>query len=497
MVRAMNDEHPLGETVIGSLSARHGCLVWGLIAFALVQGVISIVGRGLIGHDDARVAGIARGMDLRGDYAVPYLNGERFLEYPSLGYIPIALVLSLSDHADDFLALLPAVLLGLGTIYFTYRIGLLLGGARIGLLSGFMLATTAGFYNLHRRCLVDPSLLLWITVSLYGFIAALKARNRTFPHFALFYLGMAAAFLSKGLLGIAVPAAVSVAYLIVTRDRAAVSRLRPFMGALVFSLPLLLWGYAAYHSGGYDVLKEVVRQSVWRFSSSEAPHSKSAFFYLDAVLYLNAPWILLGLVLAWLRWGPRRLKERLLPGAEALFPAVWFVVTVVGLSVASAKRNIYLAPLFPAFAVLSALTWDRLSRKFQQVHRIELWLVPGFLILYAAIHFAILLPTESPDAVRPSFEDIAHEVQQGEVVLYQPNEGLRGAAVFYLGKTVPVASDFQELKQMLTHRGRVLVVVMAKKGRSPFEPEPVPPGLELLSTRNWGRHAINVYLHSS
>jgi 4-amino-4-deoxy-L-arabinose transferase-like glycosyltransferase len=162
MVRAMNNERALGEPAIGSLSCRHGWLVLGLIVFALFQGVVSIAGRDLIGHDDARVAGIARGMDLREDYAVPYLNGERFLEYPSLGYIPIALMLSLSDHPDDFLALLAAVLLGVGTIYFTYRIGLLLGGARIGLLSGFMLATTAGFYNLHRRCLVDPSRVLLV-----------------------------------------------------------------------------------------------------------------------------------------------------------------------------------------------------------------------------------------------------------------------------------------------------------------------------------------------
>ena len=44
------------------------------------------------------------------------------------------------------------------------------------------------------------------------------------------------------------------------------------------------------------------------------PHNNSIVFYFDIILYLLAPWILLGLLLAWLRWGPQRLKERLLPG---------------------------------------------------------------------------------------------------------------------------------------------------------------------------------------
>src|SRR6266850_2483043 len=39
-------------------------------------------------HDGPRVAGIAREMGLTGDFFIPRLNGEPFLEYPSLGYLP-------------------------------------------------------------------------------------------------------------------------------------------------------------------------------------------------------------------------------------------------------------------------------------------------------------------------------------------------------------------------------------------------------------------------
>jgi hypothetical protein len=202
---------------------------------------------------------------------------------------------------------------------------------------------------------------------------------------------MAAAFLSKGLIGLAVPMAVVTAYIVLSRNWKILGKLRPLAGALVFCLPLLLWGYMAFRVGGYDVLKEFLRQSVWRFSSSGAPHSAPFYFYLDVVFYLHLPWILLLLVLAWTRWGPPRCRERLLPGGEALFPAVWFMVTLLGLSVA----------------------WN-----------------------------------------------------------------------------------IQELRQMLAHEGRLLVVTMVhKETMAPFEPNLMPPGLELLSKRKWGRRRfINVYL---
>jgi hypothetical protein len=41
------------------------------------------------------VAGIAREMAITGDWLVPRLNGREFIEYPPLGYYPIALSLSL------------------------------------------------------------------------------------------------------------------------------------------------------------------------------------------------------------------------------------------------------------------------------------------------------------------------------------------------------------------------------------------------------------------
>jgi 4-amino-4-deoxy-L-arabinose transferase-like glycosyltransferase len=104
-------------------------------------------------------------MAVTSNYLIPRLNGEDFLEYPSLGYWPIALSLSMSKKPPDFLALLPMVLLGTGTVLITYLIGKKLAGERIGLIAGFILSTTPAFVSLHRHCRADPALLFFITLT--------------------------------------------------------------------------------------------------------------------------------------------------------------------------------------------------------------------------------------------------------------------------------------------------------------------------------------------
>src|SRR3989304_3741269 len=83
-----------------------------LLIFTLALMILSIWSLELSGRDSPRVAGIAREMAVTSDYLIPRLNGEDFLEYPSLGYWPIAFSLSMSRNPPDFLTFLPIVLLG-------------------------------------------------------------------------------------------------------------------------------------------------------------------------------------------------------------------------------------------------------------------------------------------------------------------------------------------------------------------------------------------------
>jgi 4-amino-4-deoxy-L-arabinose transferase-like glycosyltransferase len=420
---------------------KHKWPVWlHLLIFSLSLGIVSILNCELSIHDSARVAGIAREMAFTGNYFIPKLNGQNFLEYPSLGYLPIALFLSTNNNPPDFLAILPIALLGTATVLLTFLIGKVLASERVGLIAGFVLATMSGFFILHRRCLVDPTLLFFTVLSLYGFAAGYRAPSKRFRFLAVFYLAMAGGFLSKGLIGVAIPAGTALIFLVVRRDFAAIRKLYLARGVFLFLLPIALWMGGVWWLEGPELIKEVVRQSVWRFFSSSAEHSEPIYFYFIPVLLNTLPWTPIPLVWLWYRRRNPRPEKSSSPDPLALFALAWFFAVFVGLSTASAKRTLYIAPLYPPSALLAAFVWTRLCEKFPNVKRFETYGIITLFSVYVAVHFAILLPSEKKDSFRPVFEVVRNQQADGPVYLCGGSESLQGAAVFYLGKIVPLCS---------------------------------------------------------
>jgi 4-amino-4-deoxy-L-arabinose transferase-like glycosyltransferase len=409
-----------------------------LLIFTLALQILSIWNFELSGRDSLRVAGIAREMAVNSNYLIPRLNGENFLEYPPLGYWPIALTLSVSQKPPDFLAFLPIVFFGTGTVLITFLIGKTLAGERIGLMAGFILSTMPGFVNLHRHCWVDPVLLFFVTLSLYGLAAGFRASKKRFLFFAIFYLAMAGAFLSKGLIGVAIPAATAVVFLITQKDLTAIRKLLLSPGIFLFFLPILLWGGSVWRLEGLGIFEEVIRQSLWRFFSSSADHTRPFYFYFIPTFLHLMPWSFLPLVLLWYRWGPAHSREPLAHGSLLWFAIVWFLTVFIGLSLASAKRPVYLGPLYPPFALLAALGWDRIREKFTTVKRREFYGLIVIFFIYIGTYFLFITPSERKHSLRPVFEAVSSQQTNGPAYLVNPSEALRGASFFYLGKRMPV-----------------------------------------------------------
>ncbi len=423
-------------------SGRKSSRAWlVLLIFTLALLIISILGLNLSGRDSPRVAGIAREMAVTSDYLIPRLNGENFLEYPPLGYWPIALSLSMSKNPPDFLAFLPIIFLGTGTVLITYLIGKKLAGERIGLMSGFILSTMPAFITYHRHFRVDPALLFFITLSLYGFVAGYQASRKRFLFIGLFYLGMAGAFLSKGIIGAAIPLGTAVVFLIIRKDLAAFRKLFLNPAILFFLLPILLWAVGVWWFEGPDIIKEVIRQSLWRFLSPSADHAKPFYYYFTRVFLAPMPWTLLFLVLLWYRWGPTRSREPLPHGTLLVFALAWSLIVFIGLSLSSAKRTLYLGPIYPPFALLAALGWDRIREKFPKVKHSEAYGLIVVFFVYIGIYLLVITPLERKESLRPVFEAVSSQRTNGPIYLVNPSETTRGAAVFYLGKKIPVLND--------------------------------------------------------
>jgi 4-amino-4-deoxy-L-arabinose transferase-like glycosyltransferase len=480
-------------------SGRKSSRAWiVLFLFTLALLILSIWSLELSGRDSPRVAGIAREMAVTSDYLIPRLNGENFLEYPSLGYWPIAFTLSVSKNPPDLLAFLPVVFLGIGTVLITYLIGKVLAGEQIGLMAGFILSTMSGFGSLHRHCRVDPALLFFITLSLYGFVAGYRTPRKSFLFFAVFYLAMAGAFLSKGIIGVGIPAATAVVFLITQKDFMAFRRLLLGPGILFFLLPALLWVGSVWRLEGSGVFEEVMRQSLSRFFSPSADHTKPFTFYLIPTFLHLMPWTFLSVGLLWYRWRPNHSTDALPHGSLLRFGLVWFLVVFIGLSIASAKRPLYLGPIYPPFALLAALGWERIRERFPEVKRLEAYGLIAVFLVIAATYLLFVTPSEKKESLRPVFEAVSSQPKSGPVYLVNPSETTRGASFFYFGKRIPALNAQDLLQGRLEDRPGTTFVIDSLCDKDPLLSYLLPKGYRLLLQKKYGKASgICVYANSS
>jgi 4-amino-4-deoxy-L-arabinose transferase-like glycosyltransferase len=465
-----------------------------LLIFTFALLILSVWGLDLSGRDSPRVAGIAREMAITSDYLIPRLNGEDFLEYPSLGYWPIAFSLSMSQHPPDFLAFLPMVLLGTGTVFITYLIGKTLAGERIGLMGGFILATMSTFVTFHRHFRVDPVLLFFTTLSLYGFVAGYQASRRRFVFFAVFYLAMAGAFLSKGIVGVAIPAATVVVFLITKKDFNAFKRLLLTPALLFFFLPIFLWVLGVWRLEGLGIFEEVIRQSLFRFLSSSADHAKPFYYYFPQALAAPLPWTILLFILIWYRCRHVSSREPLPYGSLLWFALVWLLTGLVGLSFASAKRPLYLGPLYPSFALLAALGWDRLREAFPKVRGREFYGLVAVFLIYVGVYLLLITPKERKESLRPLYKTVLSQQTNESIYLVDPSETTRGAAVFYLGKRIPVLNDQGVLSGRFDDRPGTILLIDSNRSDNPLFSAVRSKGYRLLTQKKYGKTA-GVYLY--
>jgi len=465
-----------------------------LLIFTLALLILSVMGLDLSGRDSPRVAGIAREMAVTSDYLIPRLNGENFLEYPSLGYWPIALTLSMSKNPPDFLAFLPIVFLGTGTVLITYLIGKKLAGEQIGLMAGFILATMSSFITYHRHFRVDPALLFFVTLSLYGFISGYQESRKRFLFSALFYLAMAGAFLSKGIVGMAIPAATVAVFLITRKDFKTIGKLLSNPALLFFFLPIFLWVGSVWCLEGLDIFKEIIRQSIWRFSSSSADHAKSFYYYFIPALTAPLPWTILLLVLIWYRWRPAPLREPLPHGSLLRFSLVWLLTGLIGLSLASAKRPLYLGPLYPSFALLAALGWDRIREKLPRVKSWEFYGLIAIFLIYVGVYLMVITPMERKESLRPLYKAVSSQGTNGPIYLVNPSETTRGAAVFYLGKRIPVLENQDVLLGRFEDQPGTTLVIDSLCDNDQLLSNLLSKGYHILLQKKYGKTAgICVY----
>ena len=416
----------------------------------------------LQGSTEARVSGIAMAMHLDNDWVVPRLFREPFLEKPPLSLWLDAGAIRLFGPSTGAVRLASAFA---GLFSVMLLCGMLRRFGRpqtLAFSAALILATMASYWGNVRGVGEDSLLSLGVTMALLGFYQAVRPERdgSSVWAWALFTAGMVIATLSKGVLGLALPGIVIFVYLLSTSlmdKRLRIGDwLKPALFTLLALVPLLIWLGFLFQRGGMQAVGEVLwTNSVGRFSGSfvEAGHYEPFYYYLAKLPEAFLPWNILVYLGLW------HFRKSLVRNRYRLFFSVWLVAQFTLLTLASSKRTVYLMALTPAAAVLAAeyarvlLEWAK-DRK-PTLYRYHRQIIGGVFTLAIACYLSAAFWFAPKADVRHSFVPVISQVQtlQDEgrtVAMFQPNERIAGASVFYLQAYLPILKTEPELRAFLT-----------------------------------------------
>jgi len=209
--------------------------------------------------------------------------------------------------------------------------------------------------------------------------------------------------------------------------------------------------------------------SVGRFSGSfvEAGHYEPFYYYIAKLPQAFLPWNILVYLGLW------HFRKSLMRNRYRLFFSVWLVAQFTLLTLASSKRTVYLMSLTPAATVLAAeyayvlLQW--LKDRKPGLYRYHRPVIAGvFTVLFASYLGAAFWFIPKADK-RESFVPVISQLQalqaEGrEVAMFQPNERISGAGVFYMQAYVPILQSEPELRAFLTAKPGNVVLTDHTKG---------------------------------
>lgn len=439
-----------------------------LIAIALLLLCSGINSYSLRGSTEPREAGVAAEMLQDGDYVVPRLNGEKFLEKPPLSYWLQVASLRVFGY-ESFAARAPSILAGvLCVCLMFFAVEKLLNNRELAWFAALMLLTMASFWMNARIAGQDILLTLGVALTLFGFYFAhsLSFQTRAIQQrwWLLYAFGVFVATFTKGVIGAAIPGFVIVVFLCI--DAAVFQRgwrlgdwLRPLLFAAIGVLPLALWLFVLYRQQGFgDVATLLWANSFERFSGdyTHGSHAEPFYYYLLKLPETFAPWNLLLFVALW------QLRKQILRERNFAFFCCWLLVPYLLLSLSAGKRPTYLVMIYPAAAVLIALF---LQQVFAQ-QRARVWrrFVAGALALLAILYIgygAVMLRRDKDaDSLQAVFASLREFEQQGHtVILFQPMERVAGGARFYLQHAVAQSDTAEQLQAALQSNPRAVALM--------------------------------------
>jgi 4-amino-4-deoxy-L-arabinose transferase-like glycosyltransferase len=304
--------------------------------------------------NEAFYAETPREMIATGDYLAPQFNFQPRINKPPLTYYAILVSYKLFG-INEFAVRFPGALAAIGILLFSYAMARSLFNSRAALMCAAVCATTARIFILARRLPIDILLVFFLTGALFFLMRAIQKNERL--RWAWVYLFIALGFLTKGPIAIVIPAGALIVWMLWSR-RSRI-HLYPYTGAAIFACIALPWYALVYRTHGWTYIAAYfLSDNLGRYAGEYMGPSRNIFYYFSVYISDFFPWSLLSLAAIYQLWRTRK-KERPLRSLSFGLPVIWCLLVFIVFSLSKNKQEYYIAPLYPAAAVVLSGILDR------------------------------------------------------------------------------------------------------------------------------------------
>jgi 4-amino-4-deoxy-L-arabinose transferase-like glycosyltransferase len=285
-----------------------------------------------------------------GGIILPMRAGVEVPSKPLMMHWLAALVSLAAGQVNEWTVRLPSAVFAILGLIVCYCYVRRLFDQRSALIAALMLGTSSQYLQ-AGGARVDMTLTFFLEVALFHFLAIAEGLSwRTAP----LYLAIAAAVLTKGPVGLVLPALVAIIWITANRRMEVLPKLRLGQGVLIVGALAGGWYLAAVASGGKTfVFKQVVAENLYRLFGKPGFNEGHAhpFYYVEGALFAGfMPWSPVAALAALQSW-----KQPHKVNARFGYMLVWFLAILVFFNLPQSKRGVYLLALYPALSTVLAV----------------------------------------------------------------------------------------------------------------------------------------------
>lgn len=333
-------------------------IILSLLAFTAVW-FSNLEYRKLINPDEGRYAEIPREMVASGDWTTPRLNDIKYFEKPALQYWATAVAYTLfGEH--HWTARLWSALTGFLGVFMVYFTGRQLFGARAGGYAALVLGSSLLWVLIAHVNSLDMGVSFFLSAAVCAFLLAQRdTANARMRWMLAAWAALALAVLSKGLIGLVLPGAALVLYILIERDWRLVGRLHLIAGTALLLALTVPWFVAVSRANPEFFHFFFIHEHFERFLTKQHGRYQPAYYFIPVLLAGMLPWTITlfdALARAWKRDARQHFQAQ-------RFLLVWAAVVFVFFSASGSKLVSYILPMFPALALLIGVRLTQLGAR--------------------------------------------------------------------------------------------------------------------------------------